>query len=112
MTDGTLPSAKHPGPWCAECGYPAHVTDLSIDARYPLGRCHRGKAGCNAGGRVALVLTRADANAAYDRRRRRLTTGRHSAHHPDKLPEYYCDRCPHTMAEVEERNTGTNTAGK
>lgn len=101
----------HPGPWCAECGYPAFETARTIDPRYPLGHCKRGKVGCKGGANVPLVTTKAEANAAYDRRRRRLTTARHGQHVPDKLPEYYCDHCPHSMAELEARQSGTKAGG-
>lgn len=82
MTEG----ARYLGPWCAECGYPAVEKVRSIDPRYPFGQCKRGKVG----------------------RRRKLTTARHRQHNPDKLPEWYCDLCPHTLAEVEARDPGVN----
>lgn len=100
------------GPWCAECGYPAIELATSIDPRYPFGHCKRGDVGCNGGRSVALVLDKDAANAAYDRRRRRLTTARHAQHKPSELPEFYCDHCPHSVAELIARYPGSELARK
>lgn len=104
MTEG----ARYLGPWCAECGYPAVEKVRSIDPRYPFGQCKRGKVGCKAGQLVPLVTTK-DAGT-----RPMIGAGASSRppanrqHNPDKLPEWYCDLCPHTLAEVEARDPGVN----
>lgn len=104
---GELP---YPGPWCSECGYPGVELTASIDPGHPLGYCRRGApkaAGC---GRVILTRSRSEADAAYDRRRRRYTTARHRSHDTDKAPQAYCDLCPPPIRSTAPVNPGIESA--
>lgn len=82
----------------------------SLNASHPLGTCGRGtveRPGC---GHVILTTIKAEAEAVFNLRRRKVTTSRHRLHDPGHYVVPYCSRCEATPAAALLDSPG-NDAG-